>query len=99
MNLCDGIIRARYRDSFADPKALEPDTPTRLTVDLGHTACELPAGSRLALIVTSSSYPRIVPHPNVMAAPWSGAEPRTATQHVLHDAAHPSRLVLPVVEM
>lgn len=94
-----GSLRCKYRESFADPKALEPDTPTRMTVDLGHTACELPAGSRLALIVTSSSYPRIVPHPNVMAAPWSGAEPRKATQHILHDAAHPSRLVLPVLEM
>ncbi len=98
-NIGVGSLRLKYRESFAEPKALEPDTPTRVHVDLGHIACELPAGSRVALIVTSSSYPRILPNPNVMASPWSGAEPRKATQHIMHDAAHPSRLLLPVLAM
>ena len=94
-----GSLRCRYRESWAEPKPLEPDTPTQIHIQMGHTAYEFPKGSRIALLVTSSCFPRIVPNPNTMAPPFSGAPPEVATQQVLHDAQHVSRLHLPVLGM
>ena len=66
-----GSLRCRYRESFSEPKPLDPDRPTRIHIDLGHLAYTFAPGSRVALLVTSSCFPRIVPHPNTMAAPWA----------------------------
>ena len=70
-----------------------------LRIQMGNLAYVFPEGSRIALIVTSSSYPRILPHPNTMTPPWKETSPRAAEQKVLHDREHPSRLLLPAVEL
>ncbi len=93
-----GSLRCRYRESFAEPKPLEPGQPTLLHLNLGNLAYTFPAGSRIGLIVTSSSFPRILPHPNTMAPTWQEKAPQPARQEVMHSAAHASRLLLPVVE-
>jgi predicted acyl esterase len=49
--------------------------------------------------VTSSSYPRILPHPNTMAPTWREDSPRVARTAILHDREHPSQVRLPVVEI
>ena len=95
--LTSGSLRCRYRESYSDPVALSPGTPTQLRIQMGNLAYAFPTGSRIALIVTSSSFPRILPHPNTMAPTWTETSPQPARQQVLHDARHPSRLLLPVV--
>jgi putative CocE/NonD family hydrolase len=97
-SLLVGSLRLRYRDSWSDPRPLSPGDPTQIRVHIGNLAYTFPAGSRVALMVTSSDFPRILPHPNTMEATWSDAPAHVARQTVLHDAEHPSRLVLPVVE-
>ena len=92
-----GSLRCKYRDSWSEPKPLEPGSATRIRIQMGHTAYVFPKGSRIALLITSSSYPRIVPNPNTMAKPFSGEEPVIAKQHILHDPEHPSCLHLPVL--
>jgi putative CocE/NonD family hydrolase len=94
-----GSLRCKYRESWSDPTPLEPDTPTPIHIQMGHTACVLPQGSRIAILITSSCYPRIVPNSNTMAGPFSGAEPVPANHEILHDANRPSCLHLPVVEV
>ena len=94
-----GSLRCKYRESWSDPKPLDPDQPVRLRVRMGHMAYVFPKGSRVALIITSSSFPRIVPHTNTLAAPWSGEPPRVATQTILHDVQHPTCLNLPVMDV
>ena len=92
-----GSLRCRFRDSWSDPSALEPDTPTQLTIQLGQTAYTFAAGSRIVLTVTSSDFPRILPHPNHMAPLFEG-EPVIAHTQILHGREHASHLRLPVVE-
>ncbi|MDP6116569.1 MAG: CocE/NonD family hydrolase [Planctomycetota bacterium] len=94
-----GSLRCKYRESWSEPKPLEPDTPTKIHIQMGHTAYVFPQGSRIALLITSSCHPRIVPNQNTMARPFSGAEPEIARQQILHDAEHPSFLHLPVMEV
>ena len=92
-----GSLRCRFRGGWAEPKALEKDEPAELRIPLAQTAFVFPAGSRLALIVTSSSFPRILPNPNTMEPTFSTAPAQVAENTVLHDDEHPSALELPVV--
>jgi len=98
LNLCEGVVRARWRDGGAEPRWLEPDLPARLEVDCWATCARLPRGQRLRLEVSSSSFPRYDRNPNtrddVARAP--GGVP--ARQTLLHDAEHPSHLLLHVLE-
>lgn len=92
-----GQQRCRFRKSPARPEPLEPDKETELQLSMGQTAYIFPAGSRVVLLVTSSDFPRILPHRNRLAPLWEG-EPVVATQRVLRGRSTPSRLLLPVVE-
>jgi len=92
-----GSLRCKYRDGWSEQKPLEPGEPTQIHIQMGHTAYEFPAGSRIALIVTSSCFPRIIPNPNTMAPPFAGERTPIAQQSILHDSQHPSCLRLPVL--
>ena len=94
-----GSIRCRFRESFSNPKPLEPGIPNRLRIRMGHIAYVYPQGSRVALIITSSSFPRILPHLNTMAPTWKEKFPKVAMQEVFHSQSHPSCLMLPVLEL
>jgi putative CocE/NonD family hydrolase len=92
-----GSLRCKYRHSFRTPEPLEPGAPTRLHVELGHTACVLPTGARIALLISSSCFPRIVPHSNTLDPPFAGGDVVVADQEILHCHAYPSHLRLPVI--
>jgi putative CocE/NonD family hydrolase len=95
--LTDGIIRARYRDSRTTPTLLTPGQPYEFTIEVGATSNVFLPGHRLRLEVSSSNFPRYDRNPNTGAPFGRGAELKVARQTIHHDAARPSRLVLPVV--
>jgi putative CocE/NonD family hydrolase len=97
ISLCDGILRARYRESLAEPRLLEPNKPECYTIQLGHIACRFDAGHRIRLEVSSSSFPKYDPNPNTGRPTAFESEIRVAIQQVLHDAACPSRLCVSVL--
>lgn len=100
--ITDGIIRARYRDNPDDRSRqappLEPGKPYLLRIELLPTSNLFKAGHRLQVDVTSSCFPRWARNLNIQDE-WGGtlADARVAHQQVLHDEAHPSRILLPVI--
>jgi putative CocE/NonD family hydrolase len=96
----EGIVRCRYRAGGARPAWLEPDVPVELEIDLGPTCHEFAAGHRLRLEISSSSFPRFDRNPNTRSDPARATAETSerASQTVLHEAAHPSRLELAVLE-
>jgi putative CocE/NonD family hydrolase len=94
--VADGIIRARYRNG-ARPELLEPSQPYEFAIDLWATANVFKAGHRIRLDIASASFPRWDRNPNTGAPFGADAELRPARQTILHDAAHPSHIVLPIV--
>jgi uncharacterized protein len=96
-NLTDGIIRARYRESTSRASFIEPGRAYEYTIDLVATANVFKAGHRIRLEVSSSNFPRFDRNPNTGRPFDADAELRPAMQTVLHDRAHPSHVVLPVV--
>jgi putative CocE/NonD family hydrolase len=97
MNLCDGIVRARYRAGRAAPSLLDPGKVYEYEIDLWVTSNVFRAGHRIRLEVSSSNFPRFDRNLNTGHEHGMDAERRQAAQTVRHDRAYPSRLRLPVV--
>lgn len=98
-NLTDGIIRARYRN-FAQgeaPSLIEPGRAYEYTIDLWATSNLFKQGHRIRLDVTSSNFPRWDRNPNTGYDFGSDDEVQVAQQTILHDARHPSYLLLPII--
>ena len=95
-NLCDGILRARYRNGET-PQMLTPGEPVEMTIDLWATANVFKAGHRIRVDIASASFPRWDRNPNTGAPFGQDAELRPAHNTVLHDAAHPSHIILPII--
>lgn len=97
----DGILRARYCDNpdgFAASAPLEPGRPYLLRIELLPTSNLFKAGHRIQLDVTSSCFPRWARNLNIWDELGRTLEDaKVAHQQVLHDDAHPSRVLLPVV--
>ena len=99
-NVCDGIIRCRWRgkrSEESDPSPLEPGEAMRLEIDLGACACVFRAGHRIRLEVASSNFPRFERNPGGPAAAGATDDDCPSWQTILHDSEHPSYLLLPVV--
>ena len=96
VNLCDGIIRGRYRESTSYQKLLEPGATYELTIDLGPTCNVFKKGHRIRLDVSSSNFPRFDRNPNTGNRFGEDAEMQPAHQRIWHDEAHPSHIVLPL---
>jgi uncharacterized protein len=97
MNLTEGILRCRYRDSWERPSPMAPDEVYAITIKLFPTGNLFTRGHRLRLDIASSNFPHFDINPNsgepegVMEHPW------VAHNRVFVDAAHPSHVVLPII--
>jgi len=97
LNVAEGILRTRFRNSAIMPQLLTPGRAYLFHVDMGATSYIFKAGHRLRVTVNSSSFPRWSRNMNVAAFPEQADCWEQAANAVLLDAAHPSRLLLPVV--
>ena len=97
INIVDGIQRARYRDDPAAATLIEPGRLYRYDIDLWATSNLFRAGNRLRVSVHSSNFPRWSRNLNVADSPEAATKPEVAYNTVLHDAAWPSHIVLPVI--
>jgi putative CocE/NonD family hydrolase len=96
-NLTDGIIRARYRNSLAHPKPIEPARIYEYMIDLWATSNVFKAGHCIRLEISSSNFPRFDRNPNTGHAFGQSSEMIPAVQSVFHDTAHPSYILLPII--
>ncbi len=97
VNLCDGIIRARYRDSLEQPTSLTPGEVYRYEIDVMATGNVFRKGHRIRLEISSSNFPRYDRNPNTGNPIGTDRELRVADQTVWHSRAYPSHVLLPVI--
>jgi uncharacterized protein len=97
--LTDGIIRARYRNSLAEPEPLTPGETYELSLDLSVTSNVFLPGHRIRLEVSSSNFPRYDRNTNTagIIAEESADQVVVAVNRVRHGHGYPSRLILPVI--
>ena len=98
INLTEGILRAKYRESTTgDPKPIVPGQVYEYKIDLWSTSNVFLKGHRIRLEVSSSNFPRFDRNLNTGKDAANDSTFVKATNTILHDAAHPSALILPVV--
>jgi len=99
-NLVDGILRARYRESFTQQVLTEPGHVYELRIDLGATSNVFLAGHRIRQEASSSNFPRFDRNSNSGGTIASEQEKDfvQAINHVYHSQIYPSHLILPVIE-
>jgi uncharacterized protein len=86
-NIVDGIVRS----------VAQQDEFTAQEVDLWSTSHVFRAGHRIRVHVTSSNFPRWARNLNTGEPVEDGTLTRTAQHQIAHDAARPSRIILPVI--
>jgi hypothetical protein len=96
-NLTDGIVRARYRNSQEKPELMTPGQVYRLALDVWSTSNVFKKGHALRLELSSSNFPRFDRNANTGEENGRATRFVSATNTVLHDAEHPSALMVPVV--
>jgi putative CocE/NonD family hydrolase len=97
LNIGDGIVRTRFRDSLAEEKLMEPGQVYPVTVKLYPTSNVFKRGHRIRVDVSSSNFPRFDVNPNTGEPLANHRRQQTCVNTVYHDRAHPSHIVLPLV--
>ena len=95
--LCEGIRRARFRESIEFPTLLEPGEVYEYTIELWETSNVFKIGHCIRLEVSSSNFPRFDRNLNTGHTPGLDADMQIAQQTIYHDAGHPSHVTLPVI--
>ena len=97
MNITDGILRVRYRDSWERPSLMVPGTVYAIRVSAFPTSNLFARGHRIRLDVSSSNFPHFDVNPNTGEPEARATSVRVATNRVYLDADRPSHVVLPVI--
>ena len=97
INICEGLQRARFRESIEESTLIEPGRVYRYTIDMWETSIVFKAGHRIRVDVTSSNFPRVDRNPNTGNRPGMDAEMQVASQTVHHGGEMASHITLPVI--
>jgi predicted acyl esterase len=86
------------RESLERSSPVPPGDVVKVRIDLWATGIRVFPGHRLRLEVASAAVPKFPAHTNTLESPGSAVRAVIAKNRVWHDAEHPSRVMLPVVE-
>ncbi len=96
-NVCDGIMRCRYRDGLDKPARLvEKDEIMKLDFFVDVTSYAFLPGHKIRIEISSSNFPHFARNPNTGANCWEETSPVIAHQTIYRSKAHPSAVILPV---
>jgi putative CocE/NonD family hydrolase len=99
INLCDGIVRARFRESLLTPSLIVPNEVYRYEIRVGATSNLFRKGHRIRVEVSSSNFPTYDRNPNTGQWPKDArqCDMQIATQVVYHERKWPSHIRLPII--
>jgi len=97
LNLTDGILRCRYRDSWEAPTMMTPGQIYPIKIEAFPTANLFKAGHRIRLDISSSNFPHFDVNPNTGDPEGVGLTRRVAKNTVYLDASRPSHVLLPLI--
>ncbi len=94
LNLTDGILRTKFRESWSEPTLMEPGQVYPISIELYPTSNLFAPGHRIRVDVSSSNFPRLDVNGNTGVNPALSPIKITAINSVYHDRERPSHLVL-----
>ena len=93
----DRPMRARFRAGWDRPALLTPGSVERYDIDLWFTSRVFQAGHRIRVTVSSALFPKYDRNLNTGGNNEHDSTFVVAHQRLLHDAAHPSHVLLPLI--
>jgi len=96
-DLTEGILRMRYRNSVEHATLMNPGQVYEISLDLWATSNLFLRGHSLRLEISSSNFPRFDRNLNTGEDIKFARALVAASNTILHDAQHPSSLVLPIM--
>jgi len=97
LNVTDGILRARFRDSLKEEKLMTPGEIYPVTIRLYPTSNVFKKGHRIRVDISSSNFPRFDVNPNTGEPLSQNRRVQSAVNTLHHDADHPSSIALPLI--
>ena len=94
------ILRGRYRESFSNPKPIEPNKPLTYRFPLPNTNHVFLPGHRMMVQVQSSWFPLYDRNPQTYVENIFWAKPedfKKAMQRIYHSPGHASAVELPII--
>jgi putative CocE/NonD family hydrolase len=92
------MLRLRYREGFDREVLMTPGEVVEARIKLTNLCHQLQPGAQLVLTLRPDFFPFIDPNPNTGEPIATATRVQPATISILHDAARPSRLILPVLD-
>ena len=99
LNLTDTVLRMRYRDSWTEPRMMEPGVIYAITITLPTTSNLFKAGHRIRVDIASSNFPRLEVNPNTGEPVGRHTHSIVATNAVHVGGDTPSHIALPVIPL
>jgi len=97
MNLTDGILRARYRESWERPQFMKPGQVYRVTISAFPTSNLFAKGHRIRLDISSSNFPHFDANPNTGEPEGTAKRAQIARNRIHFGGKYGSHVVLPVI--
>lgn len=98
MSVCEGALRARYRNSYENEELIIPGKVYKFELDLAPTAQVFKAGHRLRIQVTSSDFPWYDRNLNTGGIFGEEVKGQQAINTVIHNSMYPSHVILPLIK-
>ena len=96
IRMCDGIVRAKYRKSFIEPKLLLPGEIVRYEIPLTWISNCFDVGHRIRVEIASGADSSIFPNSNTGEPMADCVHTVIAHQTVYHGANYPSCVIIPL---
>lgn len=98
IRLCDGVLRAKYREGFDKIALLKPDKIEKYVIKTSKIANTFKKGHRIRLQITSGAENYIFPNPNTGKNFFEDTESVAAFQKIYHGGKYESKIKLPIVK-
>ena len=95
--LCEGIVRARFRNGTENPQMMVPGEIYKFEIDMWNTSNSFIKGHRIRIEISSSNFPRYNRNLNSGNPIASDIDITLANQTVYHGIQYPSYINLPVI--
>lgn len=96
-NICEGILRARYREAWDKEVFMEPGKIYQLTIDVSATSIYFQKGHSIRIEVSSSNFPRFDRNLNTGGNNYDESKWVVTKNTIHHSKKYPSHLILPII--